>query len=865
MKGLKKYIPYLIGLLLLLSSCSSTQTLKDKELLLAKTSIDVKGGAKIDTDEAEGYVQQKPNKTILGFLKFHLFLFNLVPDSYVQTRNNACDDRVDRRNERRRRKNIKRILKAEETNDSTGVKLKEYVDCHPSFWDNLRNTIGEPPVIYDSSEVTETKEQLSKYLNSKGYFHNKVESHVRFKPKDSKRKARLGLPQKNKRKAFVTYTLHPGEPYIIKRLSQSINDTSLLEPVKRSVNQTLILRGNNYDVSVIDEERKRMAKAMRDEGYYYFNKEYIVYQIDSAFNNNKLTIRQIIRDPLERDVTTAGKDTLISGVHHKYHISKVVVNANFDPKNQSQKMEEDVVVVDGIHFINKSLLQYYPDVIAQQIFIRPGDLYSQSKDEYTYRRLSGLNNFKFIDIDYREDETSDKHYLVCYINLTPSIKQSVALEAEGTTTGGQLGMSGSTNYKNRNTFNRAEQFNLRLKAGIEAQQTINGNQSTEEESALESFIPFNTLEYGAESSITFPKLLLFNNLFLNRLKNNNPKTPINLAWNYQQRPEYTRSALNAGFSLNFQGGGKNQTNYRLTLVQLSVIGITKSQGFENYLDELNNSFLSNTYEDHFIRSSRFVFEWTDKKPGFRDRNNTYLKFDLEIAGNSLQLQSLLEAQFQDKSLLKDSGGREYYETFGTRFAQFAKVILNAKRNITLSSRNKIVYRFYGGVGLPYGNLNVLPFDRSFFGGGANDIRAWSARRLGPGGIPYSASSEIDQLGDILLEGNIEYRFDLTQTLKSAFFIDAGNVWLIHSDDNRPNGNFDIGRFYKEIAIGAGMGFRFDFDFLIIRTDFGLKLKDPGLIEDERWIFQPKDNYKLTQNKRYNRFSPTFNLGIGYPF
>ena len=868
LEKLKLHIPLFILLTTLLFGCSSTQTLSEGELLLAKNSIRVESDEKVNIEDAESYIQQKPNKTILGFLKFHLFLFNLAPDSYVTKRNIACDNRVDRKNERKQRKNEKRLLKAQQSgNDSTAVKLKKYIDCHPSFWDNLRNTIGEAPVVYDSNKTKETEEQLSKYLQNKGYFHNRVESEVRFKPKFSKRRDRLNIPQRAPKKVFVKYKIYPGKPYIIKNVSYSIVDKNIIEPVKRSISDgdgVLLKPGQNYNVERIDDERTRFSKAMRNEGFFYFNKEYIVFQIDSSLDNNLLNIKEIIRNPLEKTVTSTGKDTIIEGVHHKYSISKVIVNANFDPKNQSIKMNEDLIVVDGIHFINKSFLSFFPDVIANQIFIRPGDLFNEDKDEYTYKRLSGLNNFKFIDISYKEDETTDKHNLVCYINLTPSIKQSFGLEAEGTNTGGQLGTSGIATYKNKNTFNRAELFQLKVKAGLEAQQTINGNTSSDNESSIESFTPFNTIEYGAESSLSFPKLLIFNKLFLQKLKNNSPKTPINLSWNYQKRPEYTRTSINSAFSINFQGGGKNKTNYKITPLQVSFIQIETSPGFQNYLNAIDNSFFTNTYKDHYIQSSKFSLIWTNKTLQ-NDRNYWYFKQEFETAGNFLQGVSFLSDALWDNVPETDGGGRDYYRMFDIRFAQFVRNSIDIRHFSKLSDRNRLVYRFYGGIGVPYGNLNVLPFDKSFFGGGSNDIRAWAARRLGPGGITYNQSQNIDQLGDVLLEANVEYRFKLTNIFESALFLDAGNVWLINNDEKRPHGNFDVERFYKEFAIGGGMGFRFDFDFLIFRVDVAMKLKDPGLLEGERWIFQPKDDYKTMMGKTYNRYAPTFNIGIGYPF
>lgn len=835
-----------------ISGCKSTQTLKDNEYLLAKNKLIVKGDAKIDLDEVKDYVQQKPNKTILGVFKFHLFLFNIISNDYVEHRNIKCDERVDRRNERRRLKNIARIEKAQQKGiHKDSVKLKPYIDCHPSFWDNLRNTIGERPVIFDSVKVKKSQEQINLYLKNKGFFNNKIESQIELKP--------------GKKKAFVTYTLIPGIPYTIKKVSYAIDDLALLDAVRQSTNGTLLYPGNNYDVNVIDEERKRLTKAMRDQGYYFFNKDYIVYQIDSNLNSNQVTIKQIIRNPSERKYLENGEDTIVKTQHQRYRISRVVVNTSFDPKNQSGLDDENMIYIDSLYFANKYLMRHQPEVVSNQIFVRQGQYFSQSKDEYTYRRLAGLNNFKFINIRYQEDKSTDSNLLICYINLTPSVSQSTSLEAEGTNSGGQLGMSGSWNYKNKNTFRHAEIFNLRLKAGVEAQQTINGTNSPDGESALQAIIPFNTIEYGAESSIAFPKLLLFEKLFLKKLKNNNPKTKLNLSWNYQQRPEYVRTALNTALSLNFQGGGKNAKDFKITPFQISVIGITKTKSFQDYLDNLNNSFLRNTYEDHYIQSSRFQYTWTNRRPK-KTRNFSYYKFDFEAAGNTSQLVSSLYSKIEKNTIHTDSEGREYYKHFNIRFAQFIKTTSDIRHYVSLSSKNQLVYRAYAGIGLPYGNLNVLPFDRSFFGGGANDIRAWNARRLGPGGLLYSQRKGVDQLGEILIEGNIEYRFELTPTFKSALFVDAGNVWLINQDDKRPDGNFDVNRFYKEIAIGAGIGLRFDFGFLLLRLDTGFKLKDPGLISGERWIFQPKSHYSTTNNNQtYNRFSPTFNLGIDYPF
>ena len=321
----------------------------------------------------------------------------------------------------------------------------------------------------------------------------------------------------------------------------------------------------------------------------------------------------------------------------------------------------------------------------------------------------------------------------------------------------------------------------------------------------------------------------------------NPKTTINYLLNFQERPEYIRNITKISF-----GYFWNETKYKkhfINPINYSIIKLRLTSDFKDRILNQNNPFIVNSFTDHFINSSTYTFVYNNQETN-KTRNFSFLRFNTEIAGNLLSLYNDLNSSERNAN-----GG---YELFGIQYAQFVKADIDY-RYYRRTSLTSLVSRISLGIGKPYGNLDVLPFEKSYYGGGANDIRAWQARTLGPGSLPNSLITEtiINQIGELKIEGNIEYRFDITKLFEGAVFTDAGNIWLLTTDSQRPNGEIKINRFWQDIAIGVGVGLRLDFNYFLIRFDLAAKLKDPATNRPKRLDLQWK--------------SPTLNLGIGYPF
>lgn len=823
-------------------ACNPTKKIADEQYLLHKTNIKVKGG-KVDTDELEAIVKQKPNRKTLFFFRFHLWMYNMPnPERFER--------KVVRKERINKRKNEKRIAKGKEPKERART-----------FGEWQMETMGEPPTVFDQTLTTKSTQQLSLYLKNKGYFNNAVKDTVSYKG----------------RKATVNYTVKTGKPYTIRKIIYSISDTAIRGPIREVVKQTLIRKGNNYDVNLLQQEREDLANRMRDIGYFAFAKEYIRYEVDSTLGSNQVDIVVKVLNPKERVKNVQGKDSLIERRHQLYYIRDVYVNANFIAGKSPDPTK--TVKYGGLRFFNGEQLVFRPEVLDNAIFLDPGKLYRQSNEAYTFKRLQALKTFKFVNIRFEPDySTSGTNELDCYIELTPVAKQEATFESEGTNRAGNLGIAGTVTYRNKNTFRGAEIMEVRLKGGLEAQRLANDVSDDSDEDLINSISPFNTLEFGTEVTLNIPDLLpaavpklvtelptrIFHKDTSTVPKYENPKTTYNLAFNFQNRPDYERTLFNT--ALGYQWAGRGYNSYLFYPLELSLIRIEKSQAFQDRLDAIGNSVLSNSYNNHLIADSRLSLIRSTQTLN-KAKNFSYLRANFETAGNVLR--GLFQAVGADRT--EDNG----YELFNIQFAQYVKVDVDVRKYSITNTNSKTVYRFFGGIGYPYGNLLALPFERSFFGGGANDIRAWQARSLGPGSLADSVNTGIDQVGDITIEFNVEYRFKLTTIIEGAAFLDVGNIWLVREDEARPGANFAIDRFYKELAFGPGLGARLNFSFFIIRLDAGLQAKDPSLPEGERWIFQPKDQTNAMRQEAAVRegdvFQPyrapmiNFNLGIGYPF
>ncbi|PCI93721.1 MAG: hypothetical protein COB15_15885 [Flavobacteriales bacterium] len=684
----------------------------------------------------------------------------------------------------------------------------------------VKLNVGELPVIYDSLLTDKTVKQLKLYTDKRGYFDSKVSF----------------TTKKRKNKIKVEYKINAGVPYKIKSIDYVFNDDEVKKMAFFILRKTLLdlKPGNPFDIDILDKQRDVIKKEMKNLGYYYFNKDYVKYKVDSTVGNKEIAIHLYIENQKIKDERN---DTLIEKKHNKYSINdiNVYLSKNYKDKNLHNF---DTVSFKNIKVhtdtTNGYKLKYRTRMLNHAISLDKGGLYLLADQQNTYKHLTELRVFKNVNISF---DDIGNNQLNSNIFLTPALKKSFSIDAIGTHNGGNLGVESNLIYQNKNLFRGGEHLTVKLNGGLEIQQVINEDQEEDF-----SFLGvFNTLEFGPEVNLEFPRFLL--PVRLDKFsRKSNPKTTFNFLLNFQKRPEYLRNLTQLTFGYYWR-----ETRFKkhfINPVNISLIDLTPTEEFQEKLNAENNPFILNSYQDHFINSTTYSFIFNNQRVN-KATNFSYFKLNAEFAGN---IQSAFNS-LTDKEY--DNPDTESYNVRGIRYAQFIKTDFDL-RLYGQTKYSSLVKRINIGIGKPYGNLDALPFEKSYYGGGANSIRAWQARSLGPGSLSDSLTeNSLNQIGELKIEANLEYRFDITKMFKGAAFIDAGNIWILKEDENRPNADIKADKFWNDIAIGVGVGLRLDFNFFLIRFDLAAKLKDPGSTTPE----------KLDLIWR----SPTLNLGIGYPF
>ncbi len=689
----------------------------------------------------------------------------------------------------------------------------------PHGW--LRN-IGEEPVIYDPYATTKSKEQIESYVASKGYFDSMISDTVATA----------------KRKSEVFYKVDLKSPYTIRNLYYEIADTTIRKYFYFDSVNCLIERGKPYDVDVLQSERQRLERYIKNRGYYGFSGDHIYFNVDSTIGNRQVNIYYGIRNFVRFDEY---KRPTVSP-HPVYRVKDVFIYPNFIPKDaleggKAYLASLDTVNYKGYYFITrKGTSELKFDLVIQSLYIKPGSVYNVTNTEQTRSHLLSLKAFRLINIFFNElEETYGKPgselMLNCNIQLTLISQQSFRVELEGTNSAGNLGGALNFVYQHRNLFRGAEQFNMKLKGAYEA--------LSEQKTKLR-----NSQELGIETSLRLPKFLV---PFLKTeafIKNYNPTTQLLAAYNYQKMPFYTRTMANATFGYNWNAG--NYKTHIVSPIQLNLVNLLSiDSSFQSKIE--SSSYLAYSYKDVMILGGNYSFIYSNQKIQ-RSRDYWFLRINAEASGNMLALAGKLTG-------MKKNNGT--YNIFGQPFAQYVRADIDLRYNVILNDVSSVVYRAFIGAGIPYGNSKAIPFEKQYFGGGANGIRAWQVRSLGPGSYISDDAQFFNQTADIKLEANAEYRFKLFWILEGSLFLDAGNIWTVNYDSYRPGSQFSFKNFYRDIAVGTGVGLRFDFSFVMGRLDMGMKLRDPAISPESKWILM---------SRPYNfRDDFTFVLAIGYPF
>lgn len=773
------YISLLILLITALSGCSVKKYLSDDEFLINKYKLTVSPKqTKISTSELRSLITPPPNQK---FIFFKLKLWSYLRYQSKQSKFNG--------------------------------------------W--LNKHFGEEPTLYSSRKIEIISRKMERYLDNIGFFNSKVEFETTFKHKTS----------------VVKFTITPSIPYKISKIDYTINDTTLKQFFNETLKNSLINEGDIYNAYTFDDERDRITEDLRNNGYYFFNRNFIQFVVDSNHMDHEMDVNLIINNVKKQNTNSPGEFT--EETHKRFFINTVSVLPEFDPNNTNKydttihqiKFWKDSTTYN-YNFLYNTKVHIYPAAFNSAIKIKPGKPYSIKSVQTTYRKLFNYQiiqtaNISFDTTNVPPSNEFDHHYINSRIQLKDNKLNRFSAEMEGTNSSGDMGIRGNLVFLNKNIFNRAEVFRLRLKGGLEAQ-TI--SETTKTTSSL-----FNTFEAGIDGTFFFPRFLSpirldkFNQKYI-------PNTNLNFGFNYQRRPNYSRNITN--LDIGYAWRTSKNVNHILTPVNINYVNIFPTTEFDSILVNEPNRRLREQYSDHMIVGLKYSFIFNNQN-NRNQRHFNYLRVDLESSGNALY--SINEIAGTHKS---DSG---YYRIFGVRYSQYFRINIDFRYYFYFKNKtNSLVWRLLLGAGVPYGNSDELPYEKGFYAGGANDMRGWIFKSLGPG--DYSGNSPYEKIGDIQIEGNLEYRFPIYSFFKGALFTDIGNIWTYERSTTFPGGQFYFNKFYKQLAVDAGVGFRFDFQILIFRIDVAVPLKNPAYPAGDRWrirYIQPKDF--------------VWNFGIGYPF
>jgi outer membrane protein assembly factor BamA len=786
--NINKLYPYLFFIFsgFFLASCSGTRFIPENKFLLHKNKIQINAEkTSFSKYDLSILISQKPNSSFLG-TRFRLWTY------YV-------------------------------TENKKDKKL----------WNWVHNTIGKTPVYLDENLSNSSAQQMMQYLHNVGYFNNQV-NHT--------------LSITKKRTARVFYNVNPFIPYLINEINYKIPDTNLAAIVEEIKPESLIKKDDIYNAYTFDDERDRITAHLKNNGFYYFTKDYILFEADSNTLNKKININLIIEN--RRSISTETNSELIEEPHQRYHIRRVGIFPTHNPFSLNlAPFDTSYIDIKTDANKQKSRLYFYanddlrikPSIFSQVIQIYENDLFNLSKLRQTYKGLTNLKIYRASNITFdttgSKINTSDvfQNWIDCNIYLQRNKANAYSFEVEGTNSSGDLGIRGSLVYTNRNLFKGAEVLRVRLNGGFEAQKiSVVNIELGESKSAI-----FNTTETGIDANINFPRFL--SPIPLRKfIKEYQPKTNINLGFSSQILAYYQRFILRTAFGYDWKSS--NTVNQIFTPINFNSVKVDPSPEFKAFLDKVANQRFKDQYSNHLILSLRYSFIFNNQNIN-KLNNFFYNRFNIESAGNLLSM-------FDKTSLFTYND--DYAELFGIRYAQFLRIDNDFRYYRLLSLENRLVFRTFIGLAIPYGNSSETPFERSFYAGGANGMRGWQFRQLGPG--TYSDTLNIERIGDIHLEFNAEYRFPIYDYLKGALFIDVGNIWSISEKEHLPGAEFRLDKFYKDLAVDAGIGFRFDLSFFVFRLDAATPLRDPSKDGDEKWQL---DKIQL---KKF-----VWNFGIGYPF
>jgi len=682
---------------------------------------------------------------------------------------------------------------------------------------SIFKNMGEAPVLCDTLLCDATRQDILRSLANSGYMKPYVD---------------YTISKGRRPKAKVQYVVRPGQPYRVDKVSSIVPD-----PVVRSLLESsggsLISPGMILDASVLDQERSRITLLMQQNGYYRFNKECISFVADTVAGSYDVGLTMRV-EPY------AVNDSGVVQSYPRYTIDRVgyvlADNANFSTNSLAGY---DRTENDAFEFFSKGTPKLKYNTIESHSYLRNGMVYNPDSVSMTYSSLSRLGLLRYTNIQL-DDVPGTTGLLDAKAYLVMRPKYSVSFDVEGTNTAGDLGAAAFLSLVNRNLFGGAEQLTLKTRIAYEAITDLPGYSGDN-----------SYKEYGIEANLDFPEFLV---PFLSQdiQRKSQATSQFSAKFNSQQRPEFNKRVFSTSWS--YLWGTGVRTNHRFDVTELNYLVVPWiSDNFRReYLDAINSksSILKYNYEDMLISKIGYTFYSSNSMLSSAKRLQYSIRLNIETSGNV----------FYGFSELFGADVNSYgqYKVLGIAFAQYVKHDLSFTTKYNLNTRNNVLFHFEYGIGVPYANSTTLPFEKRYFAGGANSVRGWAVRELGPGS--YTGGDNyidyIKQSGDIKLFSSLEYRSRLFWKVNGALFLDAGNIWTIREYEEQPGGCFAFDSFYKQIAVAYGLGVRLDLGFLVLRFDGGMKAVNPAYTSHD-------DHYPVLNPNLKRDF--TFHLAVGYPF
>ena len=706
-------------------------------------------------------------------------------------------------------------------------------------WNNFKRRIGEEPVILNMDLTDKSVQNLEIFMRTRGYYSSSVNYRI-----DTLRRRRVEL----------TYTLTQGAPTRIGKLQYRFYDEPLRPVILADTQNSRIQQGDILDITQLDEERNRISSYLNNRGYFDFTANNISYEVDTLGLHDQADVMMVIA-PMLTEYDSQGRANYED--NSIYRIGNINVYPTYDPMLRSTggfkpDAKIDTTMYGGLKIIRDESfpVQLRDIVLSRTIALQPNAIYSAATVQQSYNELMSLGCFRNIRVGF--DRSNEQHsfvtylgadnndatkfvdikekYLDCNIYCTPAMRQSMKVDIEASSTSSFYGLSTTIGYTNNDVFRGAEAFDVAARFGFEFMYA----RDVAKRSAQ---------ELNITAGLSFPRFLTPVHLpFNSNIKQ--PRTRLEIAFDYQNRPYYRRNIFTARWAYNWRY--RERSTFMLRPIDINWIDVKSVD--EEFLADIANKYLRTSFESQLNAglSASYVY---NTQLGKLDRTSTLFRASLETSGNLIQgLESLFSHHAE---------GQNYYEILGIRYSQYLRTDLSLSHTQDLGSKMALAGRLFAGVGVTYGNSKgrSIPFDRMFYCGGANSMRGWIPRTLGPGASPEVENRLYPaQVGDMRLEANLEFRFPIWYIFHGALFFDAGNVWYIRdTEGSNPSEVFHFNDFYKQLGFNTGLGLRIDATFVILRIDLGMQLHNPGLPEGQRWIHDFKWR------------NMALNFGVGYPF